>query len=332
VNRLVHVHGGGVAAAACHALLHRFGWLTSGDPPSPPAVPFVAIDSVSCQLVADIVGAVPRGHVAAKRLTVYHETADVFSVDEPRLVINAAHLLLQDAVDEGEPGDAAWRIYTLAGPNPGPILTSGRRTAWLVAAEPRVRSAAETCIFEFTRDGWAFWVPTGLRCGLVQFALPAQGNRAECDAIFANTRILRKWISIAGTQSASIPCAALAYSELVNGASISCGGAALRFDPISGDGTGASLRSAILACAVLRYASAAADPKQALDHYRFRIGLAFRGHLRICERLYEEAGLSIHWQAERAGIRRAIEESKRVFGDADALRFRLQDYALAAAS
>lgn len=87
-----------------------------------------------------------------------------------------------------------------------------------------------------------------------------------------------------------------------------CGSAAMCFDPISGDGTGACIRSAILACAAIRYA--AEHPAQAADalaHYADRMAQAFQSHLNACAELYDGAELSAPWAEEKRAIRAAAE-------------------------
>src|SRR6266446_10813657 len=112
---------------------------------------------------------------------------------------------------------------------------------------------------------------------------------------------------------------------------LTTGTSALRYDPISGDGTGTSLRSAILACAALRSATENSKSECYLEYYRRRSIAAFCQHLHACEALYESAGFSVAWNEELRSIRKLVQLAN-ISSGIDTPAFRLCDYRLRAVS
>ncbi len=326
--RSANVRGRGLASAACHVLLRRFGWETSGLPPAEPTVPFLAIDRAAARVLADIFGRVPSGW-PCRRLIARHGQPVVEAADGSHLVISARsifELLPEMPYSREDAGE--WVIRTQPSSSAGAIV-SGSRTAWIFAAEGKTPAALQNCVFEFTPDGWVFWTPTGPHNGFLQIVKPAAGgSREACAAIVESTRLIRGWVRPGALLCADLPCAASVYTRLAQGNTISCGAAALRYDPISGDGTGASLRSAILACAVVRHVVESGDSSAGFEHFHARIGRAFRGHLEVCERLYREAALSKMWNGELASVGAAKAMAVACFPEAASRRFRLRDFAL----
>jgi hypothetical protein len=87
---------------------------------------------------------------------------------------------------------------------------------------------------------------------------------------------------------------------------LSCGSAAIGFDPLCGDGTGHTIRESILACAVASHSSAAISADQLLWEYRMRLWRGFRRHLELCLRYYESGGEGPWWQAQCAELHDGI--------------------------
>ncbi len=326
--RAVHVEGDGLAASACGVLLRRSGWIVSGEPPALPAVPFLVLDAAAARVVSDIFGRLPSG-TPCRRVVVHHHRPAIAQPGIQHLVVPSTAILdLMPAIRPASPNPDGWRISTSGGSQPDRI-TSGSRVAWIFDAAPQLSPAASHCVFEFTPEGWVFWAPTAAREGFLQFVTPsAVGGEDACRVILERTRLLRDWVTCGAISRHALPCAASASTCFAEGRTLSCGAAALRYDPISGDGTGASLRSAILACAVLERARTMAVPAPVFDHLRARIGRAFVSHLNICERFYRDAELSRMWNGEQGAMREAITLSDAVFTGLSATAFRIREFAL----
>ena len=80
--------------------------------------------------------------------------------------------------------------------------------------------------------------------------------------------------------------------------SIDVGDAAVALDPLSGNGVGSGLRSAILAAAVLEAAERDAMPQACFDHYAQRLRKTMRSHVQSCVEFYGQAAHAAGWRAE----------------------------------
>jgi flavin-dependent dehydrogenase len=87
---------------------------------------------------------------------------------------------------------------------------------------------------------------------------------------------------------------------------LACGAAALRFDPLCGEGTGHALREAILASAVLKAHAGGESWPEICALYEARLRAGFRRHLEQCLALYESGGTSAWWQEQADGLRNAL--------------------------
>jgi len=225
------------------------------------------------------------------------------------------------------PEQHAWHIFAGEQPPEGHLICSGNRTGWIFAGECRGWHSDAT-IFEFTKDGWLFWAPLSAEKGFLQLVLPRSGKNAVdmCRLALRRSRILKDAVALGECIAGPLPCAAALHSQLTGPDWIATGTSALRYDPVSGDGTGAALRSAILACATLRGAAENSCPQRYLGHYRQRLEVAFRQHLRICESLYNRVGLSDSWNDEIACLRRLGRRNSS--SEDNKYRFRLWNYKL----
>jgi hypothetical protein len=220
----------------------------------------------------------------------------------------------------------AWEIF--ANSRKGSAIESGSRKAWIFEGRVNASEAARCCVFEFVLDGWMFWAPVSRRKGFIQWVLPARmGDEERCRDLFEGS-FLRGAVGCREMLRGAVPCAASLAKCLAGDRWISCAGSAIRFDPLSGDGTGAAIRSAILACAELRAIENASDAAPYLNHYGARLALAFCSHLLMCDRLYRDGGLSGTWRTELLAIQRAIRQSDRLFPPPESIEFRLRDSAL----
>src|SRR5262249_43733929 len=132
---------------------------------------------------------------------------------------------------------------------------------------------SHTAIFESLPEGWLFGAPLSRKRGFIQMVLPfvSENPKDYCRYLVEGTRLLNPGNFRFGDLIAGpLPCAAALQNQLTGNDWIATGTSALRFDPISGDGTGTSLRSAILACASLRSLNAT-NSSACFEHYTRRL-------------------------------------------------------------
>lgn len=84
------------------------------------------------------------------------------------------------------------------------------------------------------------------------------------------------------------------------------GDRALAVDPISGDGVGHGVRSALLAVATVLAITGGHPPSEVLKHYRDRHRMAFHAHLRHCLHLYGQLDTET-WRSELRVMRQCLQ-------------------------
>lgn len=316
-RRRVVISGSGVAAIACHALFRRFGWRTfSGQPPASAGaqtVPFVALNELTWGLLRDVFGKTPPEPCGTdRRIVVNHSSAEVSTVRETRFVVPAEAVRFQEFMPLSEDAPADAHLVETADradrKDAAAWLSSGSRVSWMRSARSLAVEAERSLVLEFVPDGWVFWMPTGARRGIVQWMLPdSAGGDDLCAELWRTTKFIRKWAVPQGAWiTRALPSSARIGQGLMSRDAARCGSAAMRFDPISGDGIGASLRSSILACAAVRYmAEQPGDVSLVSRHYESRMLRAFRDHIASCSQYYSAAGLSRRWGHERQTISEA---------------------------
>jgi hypothetical protein len=330
------INGSGIAAQACCAILRRFGWSVNSPETGNPVVPYLIINEVTAQLIRDIFGVFVgelRGREISRRMVVPRVGSALSRVNEAAWVISAAELMALIARDSCQRSvePSAWRIFAGQQPPAGALISSGNRIAWIFQARGRSGSELDAVIFEVTPDGWLFWAPTSARDGFLQVVLPAPEPDVDgiCRQMLGKTHLLKDHVRLGKPLAGPLPCAAALQSHLTGTNWIASGTSALRFDPISGHGTGTSLRSAILTSAVLRASMVKSDAKSYFEHYKQRSTQAFQSHIMNCLSLYMSAGLSEVWTREIDIMRQLgstrLEESKT-------LRFSMRDYSLTSAN
>jgi hypothetical protein len=335
-RRQVVISGTGVAAAACHALLRRSGWRTIRAEPQlqdeERSVPYIALNGAAWAVVSDVFGRVPSDPWRTTRCLVVHHGADsVFARSETQFVIPVESLRFPEFIPAATASlTDDFVVEARSNSDTSAWISSGERSCWISSARSVAKEAQISLILEFVPEGWVFWMPIGSRLGILQWFLPvATSGDQLCTELWRTTKILRRWTAPAGEwHIRGLPAAARIARRLVGPEAISCGSAAMRFDPISGDGTGASLRSSILASASIRYRDEhPRDAGKVLQHYESRMYRAFNGHIRSCIRYYSEAGLSSQWDNEHRTMREA-DALTAPLGNEPSSSFQLRNFSL----
>jgi hypothetical protein len=110
---------------------------------------------------------------------------------------------------------------------------------------------------------------------------------------------------------------------------ISCGTAAMAFDPLCGDGTAHAVREAILASAVIRATDGGENAADLLSHYEARLTAGFQRHLVQCHGFYSSGGDGDWWKVEAAAVAEGLDWCDRRLEGFGEFRFQLKALELA---
>ena len=313
----VLLRGDGLATAGCAQLLQNAGWQVLRDFQRRPKLPAVLLNGASQRLLLDVFGGdgLLRGlHRIKRRVVRWGGNTLVL----PHAAVVAPEEELLNRVGKvGSVGDRGF--YTIHGSGHGQEEHSfGSRIAETVSIRLREGVDEHACWVEAVESGWLFGVATGEgRAWLLSVG-------AGAEELLAQSCVVAKQVDGLPEERSRFAATPRISKELAGEQWLACGGAALSFDPICGEGTGHALREAILASAVLKALEAgeAAGPLQELYASRLRGG--FRRHLEQCRELYAGGGTSEWWKAELAsveeGLRIVAREAQRP------QRYRLLDF------
>ena len=99
------------------------------------------------------------------------------------------------------------------------------------------------------------------------------------ESLLAGSRLVVKQLSDAGAPGSRFPSHPRIADPLCGAGWLTCGTAALGFDPLCEDGAGHAVREAIQASAVVRAAGAGGDVDALIAHYQWRLLAGFARHL-----------------------------------------------------
>src|SRR5690606_27877645 len=162
-------------------------------------------------------------------------------------------------------------------------------------------AAAEECRMESLSAGWLFLVPESAEKGWLL------GIGAPLAELLAESRLIAPVLTLGDGAAHPFATAPRLSMPLAGEDWLACGTAALRFDPICGDGTAQAVREAVLAAAVIGGIAAGGDRTALLVHYRSMLVAAMRRHLDLCARFYAAGGEGAWWRAQTAALVRGYE-------------------------
>ncbi len=315
----VLLRGDGLATAGCARLLQNAGWQVIRDFEARGKLPAVLLNGASQRLLVDVFGdhELLRGlHRIERRVVRWG--GETLVLPHEALVVPEAELLHRVGC-VGSAGDRG--LYTIYGSRYGQEEHSfGARIAEAVSVQLREGADEHACWVEAVEDGWLFGVAVGK--GLAW--LLSVGAGAE--ELLAQSCVIAKEVESLRVERSRFAANPRIAKQVAGEGWLACGGAALSFDPLCGEGTGHALREAILASAVLKAVEAgeAVEPLQEL--YASRLQGGFRRHLEQCRELYAGGGTSEWWKAELA----SVEEGLRIIGCEipGPQRYRLLDFDL----
>jgi hypothetical protein len=277
--------GDGVAACCCAHLLGARIQTTDRS-----RLPALIVGDATQRLIAGVFGrddlfaGLPR---IERRVVAWR--SDAVAVPHRAVVISEEELVSRLRPAGG--ADVEWTVRA-SRPLPAECVEQHFGTRVATASPVEVKGDPQAFWIESLDAGWLFLLPGWLL---------AVGG--EVDAMLAESRLIAQQIGDRGPAGAAWPAHPRIVDPLCGVGWLSCGTAAVGFDPICGDGTGTAVREGILAAAVIR---AAGNPADLCAHYTARVVAGFRRHLELCREYYRTGGDGAWWRQELEALDRGI--------------------------
>ena len=281
----VLIRGDGVAARCCGHLLNQAGYRVSFERTSRARVPLIMLSEGAQSLMRDVFQREDLFHdlpVIRKRIVAWG--SEPVELDHSAVIISEEVLLDRLGMVSGG-ADARW---TICAAPPLPASTVEHRFGSRMASAMKVEmKETEACWIEALEDGWLF-----LNSGW----LIVVGARPEL--LLDKSRLVGEQIVRVESAARQFPASPRMTIPLGGEGWISCGSAAMSFDPLCGDGTAHAVREAILASAVIRAADLGEPVVDLMSHYESRLTAGFQRHLKECYKFYSSGGNAAWWRAE----------------------------------
>ncbi len=332
----ITIFGGGVAGLSAAQILTRLAHPVAMRAVAPPRSRCVALNGAALFLLERIWGPAllhaAKGPVLERRILSWDGMEPAILDDQARVVDVAAlasqmrsALKRNELVEWDDKGaDGGPDIIAARSDGRGHYLEGGARQA--VQAQVLLRDAADAWALhvETVESGWLVLLPVrGREAVLMGVAL---GENIRLDALLGESRYSCRAVAQLGPSSPPSSAApSLFVSSRAAGAAMRIGDAAMRFDPISGDGIAGALRGAHLAALVLDRRARGADP---CAIYAQRLARAMRAHLGGLMHLYGAAPLAKSWWHELQAMR-AMDLAIGDLWPADSSRFAVTENSLA---
>lgn len=304
------LRGDGLAVAACNSLLSRAGWQVFHDLVERPKLPVVLLNQASQNLVRDVFAnatALEGLHPIDKRIVRWGTGAQTLTIPHQALAVGEQTLLDLLSSKKLESGSAQYAIHAV---KPLPIdhgeEAFGNRRAEAVSIRLRTNAARHACWVESVPGGWLFAVSVSDD----QAWMLAVGDCSE--TLLGQSSVVGEIVDSLAIERSGFAAFPRLADPLVGPDWLACGGAAMSFDPLCGEGTGHALREAILATAILKAHVRGLDWTAMQSLYEQRLRGGMRRHLEQCHQLYSSGGDSEWWRSELAsvetGLRRIVRE------------------------
>ena len=220
---------------------------------------------------------------------------------------------------DGETSDG-WEIVSTRAENAAADEWSyGSRMARFARVKLNERAEQSACWVESTPDGWLFMLSLGEGDG----SLISVGGTAQ--EMLGASRLISSRVASVESESSPVASYPRLRRALVEERNIFCGGAAMSFDPLCGEGAGNAAREAFLAAGFIRAVLAGGDVHLLRQHYTSRLMQGFHRHLEACLRFYESGGDGEFWRSESNALRDGIVQLERLLRAVPASRYRLVD-------
>jgi flavin-dependent dehydrogenase len=318
------IKGGGPTGLTCAKLLLDRGWDVSLQIERTDYHALVVLTDAALELLQSVWKNQLQSSIVHRLL----ERAVYWGYGEPAIVAHPSYavdlwalrehlttLALQAGVHQVEERDTAetefdWTIFAGGrnGNAPGEARRFGSRHALSGQIELVAISHRQRCVMEAVPGGWLFLIPQQSGLGTIQAMVGAKVDD-PCAALQRLLGRARHIPDLVGALSAEVRCLAAMPKQLVPPFGenwIAVGDAAMALDPVSGDGIGHGIRTALLAVAVLDALAQGKPPTHYLEHYARRIQLAVVTHLAHCIASYESARLDLGLGADLAAMKAAL--------------------------
>lgn len=311
------VCGSGVAGLTCAQLLAVRGWRVDCAPRPQPPGPIVVIGRPTADLVLELWHGDESLFAGAHRLqgrVVHWERAAAPDYAAAPALAMPVDILRARLAERARAAGVRFVASAHADPahydrivqaggreaaSEGAIAFGGRRgVAAAVKLTPHART--DRTVMESVPGGWLFLIPQGLGRGAVQavFAGKIAEPRTDLRMLLAHSRVMSTLVEEIVDEPAGFAAMPRLTMTPCTFRSIAVGDVALTLDPMSGNGVGSGLRSAILAAAVLDAADREPMPQACFDHYTRRLRDAMSGHVRTCIDFYGRAKYAADWHGE----------------------------------
>lgn len=299
----VQIAGSGIVALSITQLLSQSGIPYAIEPDNTKHQRSVLLSSQTVQLLsaihrtdrfAQLGWPIQRRSVlwgdATEPVTVEHHG---ISISESRLSEELNSRLRASLKGTSGLGSSDWLIETQLRTGSSDALTRyGERRTTFQTVHLRSSADAHCCFTESISTGWLFLLPTSS----TEAALLCTGYQPE--EVLAQSRLVAGQMERTSAFSTPVNSAPAMAHELTGPGLIRAGSAALRFDPLCGEGVGHAAREAYLAAAVLRAADRGETVQGLLEHYATRLQQAFLRHLLVCRSFYDVHRETAFWSSE----------------------------------
>jgi hypothetical protein len=330
----VLIEGSGVAATCCAALLRAQGIKAfRRERTSAGSGPVLLLNSQTQRLLADVFGDPANLFVGCpiirKRVVLWKPGAEVAEFAHDGIVADEG-LLLQRLSQRAEadhlpfPEDQTPDYFIHAAPDSdrSPVMHFGTRIA--TAGHVRLLPSAEAgaCWVEALPEGWLFLLPRGDGdASLISVGAPARD-------LLESSRLVVDQLESFAPASREFAAYPKIAEHLIGPSWLSCGNAAIAFDPICGEGVGHAVRESILACAALQRVAESNEDEAPLEYYASRLLIGFLRHLETCRTFYTLASQGSWWMTELSHIERGIVWTQNRIASLPGPRYRLSGFKL----
>ena len=325
----VAIRGEGVAACCCANLLVKAGCRINQEHAQRARLPAVMLSDNALKLIRDVFGRSDLFHDALRirrRVVAWGPGAKALVLEHSAAVVSEQSVLesLGFEIASGPPEAAAdWTIFASRPLPPAAIEHRfGTRLAFAGPVELKAAADSETCWIESLENGWLFLIPGPNGSG----SLIAVG--APADSLLSQSRVVAQQVAQLSAPASEFPAYPRIMSPLCGPGWLSCGSAAMAFDPLCGDGTAHAVREAILASAVIRASAKEPSDDQLFAHYEARLTAGFRRHLLLCQQYYKSGGIGEWWTSELAALERGVEWCDHRLRPAANFQYRLDGFEL----
>jgi hypothetical protein len=328
----IAIHGHGIAACSCAILLReqRASIVPAGT--SRPRLPVVLISDGTQALLREIFKneKLFAGLPTIRRRVVAWNGAKVETFPHSAVVVGEQAIgeRLQGPVPAwpaDRPDGAEWNIFTSRRSDKlVPEMRFGSRMAAVMEVTLRESAEKDACWAESVESGWLFLIATGKGTG----SLICTGG--EPGSLLHGSRLVSEQIEMLNVEPGAAQFAAYprTLSKLHGRDWIACGTAAMSFDPLSGEGTGAAVRESILAAATVRAILRGDNADQVLAEFSLRMRLGLLRHLEMCRTFYQVESKDPFWSRELAMLDEGISWVRKEIGEQPAPQYKLVDFDL----